>query len=405
MNNFKPYFKKDILYNYCDKTLRFHVSQSLFSSYDIDRGTDHLLKTLKNIDLNKDNKVLDLGCGYGPIGIALGSCYEKSMIHMVDKDALAVEFSQRNVKFNKLNRIKTYASLGYDDIVDTDFNLIVSNIPAKAGRPVITYFLEEARFYLSPDGQVAIVVVKELSDYVAKALNSNKNIKVIFEKSWPAYSIWHYKFLEKKNIKPKATAFARNIYRHGKQNISVEGVEISIETAYGLPEFNSLSYETEMILDKLKKLQRMEINQAVIFNPKQGIIPTVLTKIAKVKKINLIDRDLEALRMSKKNLISNGFSPTKISLFHTVGLSKISQKSVELAIGILDEKDEVKVHLMLVKEAHEHLLADGLLILASASTPISRIESFVRKEKLFEVVERQRSKGKSVIILKRRRKK
>lgn len=402
MNNFDAYLKKNISYNYRGKELKFYVSQALFSSHSIDLGTNHLLKTLISEGFNKYNKVLDLGCGYGPIGNSLKSFYEPSVVHMVDRDALALEFSKQNVNFNNLSGVKIYGSLGYDDISDTDFDLIVSNIPAKVGEPVLSHFLEDARFYLCQGGKVAIVVIDAIGDYVTKVLKSNKNINILFYKRWSGYLVFHYEFLGDSPIRPKLNAFDRGLYNRGKQNIFFDNSEVSIETAYGLSEFDTLSYETEMILNKLKDFKDREINRAIIFNPEQGIIPIVLAKTTKIKEINLIDRDLEALRMSKKNFISSGFNPEKILLFHEVGIPKTNKGLADLVIGILDEKDDPKVHLILVKEAHEQLLTGGLLILASGSTPITRIELFIKRGKLFEVIARQKSKRKSLIVLKRR---
>lgn len=402
MNHFDAYFKKDIIYNYRGRDLKFHASQALFSSQNIDLGSNHLLRTLTTEGFNKYNKVLDLGCGYGPIGISLKSFYEPSVVHMVDRDALALEFSKKNVEFNNLNGIKIYGSLGYDDVFETDFDLIASNIPSKVGEPILAHILEDARFHLCPGGKMAIVVIDAIGDYVTKVLKSNKNINTLFYKRWPEYLVFHYEFIEKKPIRPKLNAFDRGLYNRGKHNILFDHSEISIETAYGLAEFDTLSFETEMILNKLKDFKGREVNKAIIFNPEQGIISTVLTKISKVKEIYLIDRDLEALRMSKKNLIANEFRPEKIFLFHEVGISKINRGLVDYVIGAIDEKDDPKIHVMFIKQAYEQLLPDGLLILASGSTPITRIESFVKREKLFEITERKKSKGKRLIVLKRR---
>lgn len=402
MNNFDAYFKKDITYNYRGRDLKFHVSQALFSSQNIDLGTNHLLRTLTTEGFNKYNKVLDLGCGYGPIGISLKSFYEPSVVHMVDRDALTLEFSKKNMEFNNLEEIKIYGSLGYDDVSETDFDLIASNIPSKVGEPILAHILEDARFYLCPGGKVAIVVIDAIGDYVTKVLKSNKNINILFYKRWPEYLVFHYEFIKKNPKRPKLNAFDRGLYNRSKYNILFDHSEVSIETAYGLAEFDTLSFETEMILNKLKDFKGREVNKAIIFNPEQGIIPTALTKTSKVKEINLIDRDLESLRMSKKNLIANGFSSEKIFLFHKVGISKINRGLVDYVIGVLDEKDDPKIHAMFIKQAYEQLMAQGLLILASGSTPITRIESLVKREKLFEIIQRKKSKGKSLIVLKHR---
>lgn len=402
MNSFDAYFKKDITHNYRGKNLTFCVSQALFSSHDIDLGTSHLLQTLETEGFNKYDKVLDLGCGYGPIGISLKSFYEPSVVHMVDRDALALEFSKQNVELNNLGGIKIYGSLGYDDISNTDFDLIISNIPAKVGEPVLSHILEDARFYLRPGGKVMVIVIDAIGDYVTKVLKSNKDINILFYKRWPGHLVFHYEFIRSDFVKPKLNAFDRGIYNRGKQNISIGNSEISIETFYGLAEFDVLSYETEMILDKLNDFKDREINKTIVFNPEQGIIPTALTKILKAKETNLVDRDLEALRVSRKNLIANGFNSEKIFLFHQVGLSQTKNGKSDFIIGILDEKDDPKVHIMFLHEAVEQLSNNGSLILASGSTPITRIKSFVKREKLFEVVKRQKSKRKSLIVLKRK---
>ncbi len=401
MNIFDAYYKKDVTYNYRDKNLKFHVSQALFSSQGIDAGTRHLLRTLETEGFNRFSKVLDLGCGYGPIGISLKSFYKPSVIHMVDRDALALEFSRKNVQLNHLSGIKIYPSLGYDNVTETDFDLIVSNIPSKVGEPVLSHILEDAGFYLRPDGKAAIVVIKAISNYVSQVLQSNKNIKILFAKKWPEYFVFHYEFTGGKSRQPELNAFERSLYRRGRQKMLINHSEVSIETAYGLAEFDTLSYETEMILEQLKTISGQKINKAVIFNPNQGIIPVALAKTAIINRIDLIGRDLEALKISAKNLTANGFNPEKTFLFHQAGLTTAAKDPADLMAGILDDKDNPKVHLMLIKEAHDQILPGGLLILACDSTPITRTELLVKKAKLFKVIGRKKLKRKSSIILQR----
>jgi len=85
-----------------------------------------------------------------------------------------------------------------------------------------------------------------------------------------------------------------------------------------------------------------------------------------------------------------------------VGLSRVKPGLADCIIGIFDEKDDPKVHSMLLKEATEQLSANGIIMLASSSTAITRLETFVRKEKLLKVFKRQKSKRRSLIILRRK---
>lgn len=402
MNNSDIYFKKIITYNYRGKELKFRVSQDLFSSHDIDIGTGHLLRTLTSEGFSTYNKVLDLGCGYGPIGISLKSAYQPSVIHMVDRDALALNFSRQNVELNNLGGIKIYGSLGYDDVSERNFDLIVSNIPAKVGEPVLSNMLEDAKFYLRPGGKVAVVVIDEIGEYITKVLKSNKDINIIFYKRWPGHLVFHYEFSKDSFAKPvpKSRAFDRGVYNRSQKDFSVDDSKISIETAYGLPEFDTLSYETEILLNKMNAFKGQQINRAIIFNPGQGFIPIALSTISEVEELDLVDRNLEALRMSKRNMISKGYDDNKIFLFHEVRLSKVNCGLADCVIGILDDKDDPKIHSMIVKEAIQKLSTEGIIMLASASTPITRIETLVRREKLLNILERKKIKGKSFIIMK-----
>lgn len=404
MENLDLYFKKIINYIYRGHSLQFKVSQTLFSSHDIDFGTQRLLRSLISEKDSEFKKVLDLGSGYGPIGIALKSFYTKAVVHMVDRDALALDYSRQNIELNNLRDINIYESLGYDNVKDTDFDLIVSNIPAKVGEPVLSNMLEDARFYLRDGGHIAIVVTDTIENFVSKVLLGNPSINILFQKKWPGHSVFHYEFLPEgvSLPKPKLSAFDRGIYYRGEKIISFGNSKLSIKTVYGVSEFDTLSYETEMLLKNLAILQERNINTAILFNSGQGYLPAALSLMTKVNKIDLVDRDLLALNISKKNLTLNGFSDDKILLLHQTDLQQKDKKKMDVVIGILDEKDGPLIHAMFVRQAVEQLSPIGLAILVSSSTAITRIESIIKKDKSLDILDRKKSKGKSVIIINRK---
>jgi 16S rRNA G1207 methylase RsmC len=322
---------------------------------------------------------------------------------MVDMDALALNYSRQNVGLNNLSNIKIYASLGYDDVKETDFDLIVSNIPAKVGEPVLFHILRDARLHLRSGGQVAIVVIDAIAGYVAKVL-TDPSINLLFRKSWPGHVVYHYEFSSGVSLtsKPKHSAFDRGIYDRGRKNISIGSLKIPIQTAYGLSEFDTLDYETELLLDSLQTLSDQHINRAIVFNPGQGFIPVTLSRSTKVQEIALVGRDLLALRVSRRNLELNGYPTKKVFLLHQADIYQNHSGPTNCVIGILEEKDGPAVHKMFVQQAVSELAPKGLIILASSSTAITRIESFIRSEKLLYVLERRRNKGKSVIIFKKK---
>lgn len=404
-----PYFKKNINFRYKERDLNFRVSQSLFSSQDIDLGTKHLLKSLTGESSQNFGKILDLGCGYGPIGISLKIAYPFSEVHMVDKDALALSYCLQNIEVNHVSEIKVYASLGYDDVTDNNFDLIVSNIPAKVGDKVLTHILKDAKFHLRPGGKMAIVVIDAISAYVTQELN-DPEIKIVFRKKWAGYSVFHYEFLpspSKVSIKT-SESFDSGIYDRNQKNVTFYGFNSSIRTTYNLPEFDTLSYETEVLLESLEILKDIhsrhdkKLKNTLIFNPGQGYVPVVLSKLVEIENITLVDRDLQSLRLSKENLISNGYFPKNIVMINQVGISIPNEKSFDCVIGILDESDASSVHSMYLRQATEQLSINGVIIFVSGSTAITRLEALLRKEKLLQIIEKRRSKGRSVLIMKRR---
>src|SRR5207302_10749992 len=116
------------------------------------------------------SRVLDLGCGYGPIGLALKMLNPARSLDMVDRDALALDFSRRNAARNGLSDVEVYASLGWSQVRRSDHDLVVSNLPAKAGERAIQHFLLDARDHLKPGGTVAVVVIARLDELVSRLL-------------------------------------------------------------------------------------------------------------------------------------------------------------------------------------------------------------------------------------------
>lgn len=379
--------------------LQFRVSQSLFSSQNIDLGSIHLLKTITEVPPRKTGKILDLGCGYGPIGITLKKMYPLSDVHMVDKDALALNYSRQNLTLNNISDVHVYASLGYDDIKDSDFDLIISNVPAKVGKKVLTHILKDARFYLKPGGQMMVVVIDAIGDYVSDELNDPR-IHILFTKRWPGYRVFHYEFLPSDEQKEYPQSFATGIYDRDENYISYKGLEFLIKTTYNLPEFDTISYETDVLLTGLLECKDKHYNNVLVFNSGQGYIPVALSKLANIKQLCLIDRDIQAIRISKNNLQLNGYQTSAISILHQVGITTSEDKKMfDCIVGTLDEDDSPSVHAMYLREAANQILSKGLVIFAASSTAITRLESILNKEKLLLVRERKRFKGKSVLVM------
>ena len=134
----------------------------LFSPRAIDEGSALLLKYL---EINSSDNCLDLGCGYGILGLTMARCAPEGKTLMVDKDFVAVDYARRNAQLNRLDNTETLLSNGFDQVPRQRFDLIVSNIPAKVGKEMLYIYLFDALDYLAPGGAFYIVTITGLRQF------------------------------------------------------------------------------------------------------------------------------------------------------------------------------------------------------------------------------------------------
>lgn len=146
--------------------LRFHSTWGLFSPRSIDEGS---LLLLKYLDVEDGDVTLDLGCGYGALGLTIATLSPKGRVIMVDKDFLAVDYARKNADANSLTNVEVHLSNGFSH-VDSElrFDTIVANLPAKVGRELLFIFLSDACDRLKPGGQIVVVTVNGLRKFIRR---------------------------------------------------------------------------------------------------------------------------------------------------------------------------------------------------------------------------------------------
>lgn len=150
------------------RTLRLTSAWGLFSAKGIDEGTALLLKEL--IALPTQARVLDLGCGYGVLGLALAGLWPDADVVLTDKDVLAVETAQANIERNALANARAVLSPGFRDVPPGPYNLIVANLPAQVGNEAIDSLLIDAHEHLAVDGTIVVVTVLGLKRFIKRRL-------------------------------------------------------------------------------------------------------------------------------------------------------------------------------------------------------------------------------------------
>jgi 16S rRNA (guanine1207-N2)-methyltransferase len=136
--------------------LKFKTDNGVFSKNNLDRGTEVLLKYLEVDDSVKT--CLDLGCGYGTIGVYINKRYDIS-VDMVDINQRAIDLSINNVELNSVEA-NVFKSDGFNNI-KSKYDLIITNPPIRTGKELIYKFFEEAVSHLKENGSLILVINKK----------------------------------------------------------------------------------------------------------------------------------------------------------------------------------------------------------------------------------------------------
>ena len=145
--------------------MRFSATWGLFSPRGIDAGTQLLIEQL---DIREGDTCLDLGCGYGAIGITMAKCARTASVYMVDKDFVAVDYARRNVRQNSLQNCHVLLSNGFSHLPDIQFDIIASNLPANVGKELLHIFLTDAKARLKPGGRFYVVTISGLREFIKR---------------------------------------------------------------------------------------------------------------------------------------------------------------------------------------------------------------------------------------------
>jgi 16S rRNA (guanine1207-N2)-methyltransferase len=136
----------------------FASDAGVFSKKEVDFGSRLLIENFLPAEV--EGAVLDVGCGYGPIGLSLAKCYQDRMIEMVDVNERAMELAKENAVKNNVSNVSIYKSDVYENVTK-QYASILSNPPIRAGKQVVHAILEGAFERLVSGGELWIVIQKK----------------------------------------------------------------------------------------------------------------------------------------------------------------------------------------------------------------------------------------------------
>lgn len=141
-----------------DISLRLTTDRGVFSKTGLDEGSKLLIESL---DFNNDiHRVIDMGCGYGPITLFIAKSYPHIEVFAYDINERAVELTKKNSLLNQLTNVNVYVSHLFEH-VDFNVDAVVTNPPIRAGKKVVFDLYEGAYHVLKPGGKFYVVIQKK----------------------------------------------------------------------------------------------------------------------------------------------------------------------------------------------------------------------------------------------------
>lgn len=445
------YANKEIPLQYEGRRISFFLSQALFSSYDIDQGSRLLLKSISGtVDFSRTRRVLDIGCGVGTLGLTLKKRHPGIELVLQDRDALAVEFTHTNAERNGITDIAVLGGLAFEGLEFEGlagggkaperpamrlFDLIVSNVPAKVGTPVLRHFFRRMLAHLTDDGTAVIVVVNPIADITSEMLMEAGAAISLLQKA-SGHTVFHFTHGEKRA--PAADIRSEGIssgggsiaeeeadsprtsnlpyclipYIRSRITCTAAGVEYDLDTVWGEADFDTPPYTAALVAKSLKTIPAQA--SITFWNPGQGHIPVLTTLLMRDKgaeplHVCCAGRDMLALRITAHNLRrSADFPEENLEIQHTADpgcMHGLQAAPDTLSSGLQDLLVVESENLAgvpnpeAVLSAAEKLLRPGGFLLVSGKS--AHIHRFFSVKSPFTRYGEKKHRGYRVVALKR----
>lgn len=153
--------------NLRSKSFEFLTASSVFSKRKVDNGTRLLIESMV---LPESGCVLDIGCGYGAVGIAVAKFNPKLHVVMTDVNARAVRLAKKNLALNRVINGEVRFGFLYEPVGDLQFNCVLSNPPVSAGMETVKAIVMGAPKVMAPGASFQMVIRSKIGAKILPAL-------------------------------------------------------------------------------------------------------------------------------------------------------------------------------------------------------------------------------------------
>jgi 16S rRNA (guanine1207-N2)-methyltransferase len=142
-----------------NQLFRFKTDNGVFSKKEVDFGSRLLIEAFELP--NVEGPILDVGCGYGPIGLSIAKSYPERTVHMIDVNERAIELAKENAKQNSVHNVDIYESDTLKNVKELNLAAILTNPPIRAGKKTVHDIFEQSHAHLVTRGELWIVIQKK----------------------------------------------------------------------------------------------------------------------------------------------------------------------------------------------------------------------------------------------------
>lgn len=379
------YLRKMVQWRPRGADLSLEAPVDTFSGHQIDRGTRRLLHAIEAAQ-PRWAAAMDLGCGYGPIALFLAASGIAAAVDAVDRDALAAAATKANAAANGIAAVAVRGALAYDDLHGRKFDAVVSNVPAKAGRPVHKHMLLGAGEHLTEGGAVWIVVVTPLAKEI-DALLAEARAEIFHRQADSEHVIYAYR-LPVRPVLPEQDPYLR-----GTARFEWHRTHYTLTAVHSLPEFDNRSWETDVLAKAVRDAAAKRVYRSLaVVEPGQGHLAILAAAACKrLDEATAVSRDLLALRATRRNLADNNLPEPRPVHAPTLWDWPAAPLQPDLVVTSLREKEGME--LQEAKLLHwSKTWPDCDVIAGAKSTFAGRLELRLRKQGL-RVLNKETKRG------------
>ncbi len=363
--NIDPWYKSTFQYNTLGNHLKIQIPYDVFSTQRIDEGT---LLLLDHLPTSNPSSILDMGCGYGALGLPIAARYPHAKMEMVDRDLLAVAWSQKNAEANSLSNVHSFGSLGFRD-VQGKYDWILCNVPARIGEPFIKNLIHLGCARLNPGGELRVVVINDLAPMVSE-------MKLIVKGSrHSVYSITTSE-LSGEAMSPEKLYF--------RDQVTADGLTLDRPFDFGGDDQKRLRVGLPVLIDALpRKISTSEF-KILCFRSGYGQLPLICRKRWPDAEVVAIDRDLLGTTFTRHNAQRLGFQEyLEIRENAHFPNAILPNEKFNLILGELSPSADEAVAIAELKAIENSLLKDSeALILCLDKIEKNWVKKFASQSKL-----------------------